>query len=104
MTKMTISETRNLVLKMMKEADLDTVYEQHAQKTSQAVPKYLWMLCRIYASGKKNNNQEMWKFALSSLLDEGYILLHKGKNITDGITLTPISKDALSMTAFLLRC
>ena len=86
---------------MMKEADLDTVYEQYAQRTSQAVPKYLWMLCRIYASGKKNNNQEMSEFAFSSLLDEGYVILrHKGKDMT----LTPISKDALSMTAFLLRC
>ena len=98
---MTVSEKRNLVLKMMKDADLDTTYDRYAQKASQAVPKHLWMFCRIYSSGKKNNNQEMWEFAFSSLLDEGYIILrHKGNDIT----LTPISKDALSMTAFLLRC
>jgi hypothetical protein len=104
MSKMTVSEKRDLVLKMMKDAGFDTDYERYAQKASQVVPKHLWMLCRIYTSGKKNNNQEMWKFALFSLMDEGYLLVPKsGMDDSNGITLIPLCNGQLPGTAFMVR-
>ena len=83
---MTRSETRDLVLKMMKNADLDSAYDRYAQKAKDAAPKHIWMLTHLYGTAVQYQDKVMSEWAEYTLEREGYQI----RKVAGGWMLFPI--------------